>query len=181
VLKGDIAYASPEYLKLQPLDARSDLFSLGVVLLELVTGKHMLDLPELEEAMRQAGPPNAAQATLQCEEQSWVPAPEMAMRMEHLRPEYLERTTRALSAPMRAVVLRALQHDPALRFQSALELRDELWAVLGGVGRCYGPRDAQREISLMRSEAIRRNGGAQIPEDEDPSAPPGTLPRKPHS
>ncbi|HSP81627.1 MAG TPA: serine/threonine-protein kinase, partial [Myxococcaceae bacterium] len=34
VLRGDIAYASPERMRLEKVDARSDLFSLGLVLLE---------------------------------------------------------------------------------------------------------------------------------------------------
>jgi len=181
LLKGDIAYSSPEYLMLQPLDPRADLFSLGVVLLEMVTGRHLLDLPEVEEAMRSVGPPSSLQASLLSEEQSWVPAAEMAMRMERFRPEYVERATRGLSSPMRDIVIRALRRDPAERFQSGLELRDELWDFLGGQGRCYVPRDAQREVSLVRTEAIRRNGGAQLPEEDYPSTPPGMLPRKPRT
>jgi serine/threonine-protein kinase len=179
LLKGDIAYSSPEYLMLQPLDGRADLFSLGVVLLELVTGRHLLDLPEVEQAMRMEAPPSSVQALLQSEEQSWVPAPEMAMRMERFRPEHVERATVGLSSPMRDIVIRALRRDPSERFQSGLELRDELWSFLNGLGRCYGPRDVQREVSLVRSEAIQRSGGAQLPEEDYPSAPPGMLPRRP--
>lgn len=179
LLKGDIAYSSPEYLMLQPLDARSDLFSLGVVLLELVTGKHLLDLEEVEQAMRMAGPPTSVQSSLRSEEQSWAAAPEMSMRMERFRPEHVERATRSLSAPMRAIVLRALRRDPAERFQSGLEMRDELWAFMGGSGRCYGPLDAEREAARLRSDASRRHGGAQLPEGDEPSSgPPGVISRK---
>jgi serine/threonine-protein kinase len=167
LLKGDIAYSSPEYLMLQPMDARSDLFSLGVVLLEMVTGRHLLDLEEVEQAMRMAGPPSTVQASLLTEEQSWLPAPEMSMRMERFRPEHVERATRGLSAPMRAIVTRALRRDPAERFQSGLELRDELWAFLGGTGRCYGPREVEREVAQVRSDAVLRNGGAELPEEEE--------------
>ncbi|MBN1204485.1 MAG: serine/threonine protein kinase [Myxococcaceae bacterium] len=181
LLKGDIAYSSPEYLMLQPLDARSDLFSLGVVLLELTTGKHLLDLPEVEQAMSMAGAPNATQAALQSEEQSWVPAPEMAMRMERFHPEHVARATQRLSAPMRAIVMRALQRDPAQRYQSGLEMRDDLWDFLGGFGRCYGSRAAAQEISQLRTEAIQHGGGAQLPEtDDNLSRPPGLIPRKSH-
>jgi eukaryotic-like serine/threonine-protein kinase len=179
LLKGDIAYSSPEYLMLQPLDGRSDLFSLGVVLLEMLTGKHLLDLPEVEQAMRMAEAPNPTQALLKSEEESWLSASEMAMRMERFRPEHVERATLGLSAPMRDIVMRALRRERSERFQSGLELRDELWSFLGGLGRCYGPREVQREVSLIRSEAIQRNGGAQLPEEDYPNAPPGGLSRKP--
>lgn len=179
LLKGDIAYSSPEYFMLRPLDARADLFSLGVVLLEMVTGKHLLDLPEVEEALRMAQLPHSVRALLQSEEQSWLPAPEMAMRMECIRPEYVERATQGLSSPMRAIVMRALQRDPSERFQSGLELRDELAAFLGRLGRCYGPHEVQREVARIRQEAMERNGGAQLPEEDYPSALPGELPRMP--
>jgi serine/threonine protein kinase len=179
LLKGDIAYSSPEYLMLQPLDARSDLFSLGVVLLELLTGRHLLDLPEVEQAMRMAEAPNSVQASLQSEEQSWLSAPEMAMRMERFRPEHVERATLGLSAPMRDIVIRALRRDPSERFQSGLELREELWSFLGKLGRCYGSREVQREVSLIRNEAIERNGGAQLPEEDYPNTLPALLSRKP--
>ena len=41
VLKGKLAYMSPEQAMCKPLDARSDIFSLGIVMFELVTGTRL--------------------------------------------------------------------------------------------------------------------------------------------
>ncbi len=70
-IKGKLSYLSPEQVRAQPLDARSDLFSLGVVLWELVNrrrlfkGKSELDVlqkvgnAEIPEARLKADCPSA--------------------------------------------------------------------------------------------------------------------------
>ena len=43
VLKGNVGYMAPEYLRFQELDGRSDLFALGVVLHETLTRERLYD------------------------------------------------------------------------------------------------------------------------------------------
>lgn len=170
VIRGDVAYASPEVLGRRPLDGRSDLFSLGVVLLELLTGLHLLDLEDVERAALATGPLPEAES-LQAEVPSWLPAPQMAARMACLNPQHVERATQGLSGPMRAILGRLLRREPTERFQSGLELRDALHGVLAGLGYTYGPREAEREAAQVRRDARSRRRAADVLRWED-SAPP---------
>lgn len=161
VVRGDLAYASPEALLRQPLDGRSDLFSLGVVLLELLTGLHLLDLEAVERAALAAGPAPDAELLL-AENPSWLSAPQMAARMACFAPEHVDHATRAVSSPLRAILARLLRREPEERFQTALELRDALRAVLGGRGYAYGPSEAAREATQVRQDARSRRRSADV-------------------
>jgi Tol biopolymer transport system component len=96
---GTLAYMSPEQLRGVPLDARTDVFSLGLVLYEMATGQH---------AFR--GPTNAviSAAILGAD-----PKPP-----RELRPE--------LSGTLEGIILKALEKDRDLRYQGAAELRTDL-------------------------------------------------------
>lgn len=96
---GTVAYMSPEQACARAVDARSDLFSLGVVLYEMVTGR----LPF----------PGASTAELFAALLSREPVP-----LRELRPE--------TPAWLEDLILRALEKDPALRYQSAADLRGDL-------------------------------------------------------
>jgi serine/threonine protein kinase len=94
VLKGKLAYMSPEQVRGETLDARSDLFALGVVLWELLTGARLFDF-ESDTAMMQA----VMRGT--------IPVP------TRLNPDVPE----ALSE----IVMKALVRDREGRFQSGAE------------------------------------------------------------
>ena len=51
-LKGKLCYMSPEQCRCEPLDRRSDIFSLGVVLFELTTGRRLFHAPSAFELLR---------------------------------------------------------------------------------------------------------------------------------
>ncbi|QSQ12540.1 protein kinase domain-containing protein [Myxococcus landrumensis] len=52
ILKGKLRYMSPEQIRNQPLDGRSDQYALGVVLWELVTHRPLVETDNPPEAMR---------------------------------------------------------------------------------------------------------------------------------
>lgn len=100
---GKYGYMSPEQARSQRVDRRSDVFALGVVLYEALTGQPLYDRPTLLE-------------TLTAVTREPVPS----LRAE--RPE--------LPAVLEHIVTRALAKDPAQRFQSAGEFRAALQQVL---------------------------------------------------
>jgi serine/threonine protein kinase len=62
-LKGKYGYMSPEQLRFEPVDARSDLFALGVVLWEMVAGERLYPGKQLDVVARrilQEPPPELA-------------------------------------------------------------------------------------------------------------------------
>ena len=114
-LLGSPAYMAPEHIDGQPLDGRSDLFSLGVVLYELTCGVLPFQGRNLHELLKRIDdgvyrPPGEVQP--QC-------GPRLARIIE-----------------------RALQREPAARYQDMGALRDDLRAYL----RELGLTDPQAEL-----------------------------------
>ncbi|MFP2963858.1 protein kinase domain-containing protein [Myxococcus sp. 1LA] len=99
VLKGKFAYMSPEQARGEAVDARTDIFALGVVLWEMLTGGRLFD-------------GDSEVAVLRAVQQSAIPPP------ARLNPD--------VPADLDAAVVRALERDPALRFQTAAELERTL-------------------------------------------------------
>jgi tetratricopeptide (TPR) repeat protein/tRNA A-37 threonylcarbamoyl transferase component Bud32 len=92
---GTPAYMSPEQIAQRPVDGRSDLFSLGAVLYECLTGRRAFDKPSTFETIADV-------------------LHTQPVRPSALRPELTEEHDR--------LCLRLLAKDPADRFQSAEEV-----------------------------------------------------------
>ncbi len=98
VLKGKVAYMAPEQALGGAIDARADVFSMGILLWELLTRQRLL------------------------------PGDNAAVTLHRLMNQPIPRASSVMSLPpeLDGIVARALEKDPSRRFQSAAEMRDAL-------------------------------------------------------
>jgi serine/threonine protein kinase/tetratricopeptide (TPR) repeat protein len=99
---GTLPYMAPERLKSEPADFRSDIYSLGSVLYEVVTGKRPFLAPD--------------SATLIAD-------------ILNKKPEPPHELNSALSTGFESAVMRCLAKEPARRYQRASELRVALESI----------------------------------------------------
>jgi serine/threonine protein kinase len=115
VLKGKFGYMSPEQVAGGVVDRRSDLFALGIVLHEMLTGRRLFaaesDYAILEKV--RAAP---------------IPSP--------------RESNPAIPAPLEQIALKALSRDVARRYGWASEMAADLRGFLGLSGRTEGGADA---------------------------------------
>ena len=157
---GTPQYLSPEQALGRGVDARSDLYSVGIMLFQLVTGR----LPF------EADSP-------------------LAIAYAHVQEEPVAPSSinRSLPPAVDALVARALKKNPNERFPSAEAMRDEclrVAAVLPGrrrrascrarpprAARASAPRSSRRSTSRPRRRAARPDAVPAGPRPYGPSAP----------
>jgi len=113
-LKGKYGYMSPEQVVGGALDGRSDLFAVGIVLAEAFMGRRLF----------------TAQNDL-----------DVLLMVRDARIERLDRYGHDIPPELSAIVRKALRRDPAQRYQTAAEFRDQLADYLFSQGVRVGPAD----------------------------------------
>ncbi|RYZ40958.1 MAG: serine/threonine protein kinase [Myxococcaceae bacterium] len=177
--QGEVLYAAPEALRGEAVDASSDLFSLGLTLLEFATGRHLYDpghlLAEQVEAQLSQEEREkvlaASVASLDLELPSFA---EDALRCAMaFRSEDVEHAARGLSVPLRDILHTLLRHDPAERFATAAELERVLRARLAQL-EPYAEQEALREVQQALADVGDDAWDIEVPGDEGGISPPLT-------
>ncbi|HZN55688.1 MAG TPA: sigma 54-interacting transcriptional regulator [Candidatus Polarisedimenticolaceae bacterium] len=149
MIRGTVAYLSPEAARGDPVDPRADLYSLGCVAYELLTGR----------------PPFQSASAL-------------GVLRGHIQEEPLPPSSlnRAISPPMEALILRLLAKDPGLRPSSADRFLHMLNAAAGGrldvataehrrhrvLGAGFAGRGAELSQLNARMDEVARGAGRVV-------------------
>jgi serine/threonine-protein kinase len=101
ILKGKTGYMAPEMLRFEPIDRRADLFSLGVVLHELVAGKRLYRARDQTESARRIlheAPPDIGLARIGVPDELVRICFELLAKDPTHRPETAKEVARRLEA-----------------------------------------------------------------------------------
>ncbi len=121
-ISGSPSYMSPEQASAKPVDERSDIFSLGATLYEILSGKRPFDGATIAD-------------TIECARHS------SRVHLHEHRPD--------LSKAVCAIVEKAMAIDPGARFQTAGAMAHEIKMVLNSIersGEANGSSTGRRQI-----------------------------------
>lgn len=114
---GTLPYMAPETIKGKPVDSRSDVYSLGVVLYEMLSGE--VPLNDRDEAA-------------------------LFFKIINVAPDPVSARVRGLPSGVDRVLQTALAKDPGDRYQTAAEMLRELETTLAGVPGFEEPAGKRR-------------------------------------
>jgi eukaryotic-like serine/threonine-protein kinase len=126
LMMGTPRYMSPEQVAGRPVDQRSDIFSLGTVLYELLTGAKLFAGNDATEIM---------------------------YNVSQLRPAPPSRINRQVPAMLDLVVAKALEKDPGERYQDAHQFAADLRACLNELGVQRADTDTTQRIDRRSGAA----------------------------
>jgi eukaryotic-like serine/threonine-protein kinase len=155
-VQGKAAYLSPEQARNEPLDRRSDIFSLGTVLYLAALGRRPFARPDdrIEQGLARL------------------------LRGDFLHPLSLNP---AFPPELGEIIVRAMQSDPAQRYQTAADMRQDLELWLARSGPFIAEQAVARSLDQRCGPAIERQQAliraAMSCDDEQPLSARGA----PHS
>jgi len=157
-LLGTPEYMSPEQAEMayEQVDIRSDIYSLGVVLYELLAGVPPFDAKRL----REGGIDHIQQII--CEEQPRTPSARLtslgdkAKEVAERRRTQIITLTRRLHRELEWIPMKAMRKDRTRRYRSASELADDIQNYLTGTPLIAGP-----ESTVYRTRKfVRKHAGS---------------------
>jgi serine/threonine protein kinase/Flp pilus assembly protein TadD len=143
-------YAAPEQLVGEPVTTATDVYSLGVVLYELLSGHppyrlHGLSPAEMERVVVEHDPESLSSAVRRVEGE---PGPQT---IAEARGVGVERLARVLHGDLDTIVRMALRKEPQRRYPSARALADDLQRFLDGL-----PVSARADTFAYRASKFAR-------------------------
>jgi serine/threonine protein kinase len=147
IMPGKLGYMSPEQAARRPIDHRSDIFSLGIVLYEITVGRRLFR----------------------------GPAQEVVARLIDAQVEPPTFVRRTFPSALEAIVLRALEKHPDDRYQTAYELADDLETFLRDAHLQSGPVRIARYLDALSAAAGGPRRPELISEAESKQAAPPEL------
>lgn len=152
-VKGKLSYMSPEQITAKPLDGRSDIFAMGIVLYELLTSQRPFG--HESELLAVTG-------------------------ILHDQPRAPRELYAATPPEMERIIMRALMKDPNARYPSAADMRVDLERALHAIGQIVTDREVARYLAdLFSANPSGLFGGTTNvtrPAQSAGSAPVVTLP-----
>jgi len=115
------AYASPEQVRHEPLTTSSDVYSLGVVLFQLIAGRRPYELAGLSPAAIERVVSDTA-----------LPSLRQALQDAKLEPDEHRQRLQQVDTDLERIVAKALHKEAARRYHSAEALADDLRRYLDG-------------------------------------------------
>ncbi|HMB89865.1 MAG TPA: tetratricopeptide repeat protein [Rhodothermales bacterium] len=154
-------YASPEQVRGEAITTASDVYALGVLLYELLTGRRPYRLPsrleqEIFRVICEVEPERPSTAVSQIEEVQHSDGQTDAITPEQVseaRSTQVERLRRRLRGDLDNIVLKALQKEPTRRYASVEQFAEDVRRYKAGL-----PVVARRETVTYRiSKFVRRH------------------------